>query len=302
MKKHLLLMEQLPEAYREPYIKTGYRYPYCTLKQSIEYMLVFHNETLNFWTHFIPFWFHIYKISTLELSDPYWYPLLVLLLGQAMCYLCSSLAHLFSAMSINTRHIWFIIDYSAISAVFMGCGISLSYYYGPHHVTRSTAIIITALISLLVLVLSSLSRFHQNKTLQQCIRIASFSLLILFCSYLEYTKHFTTGLGPTLMYHVMTSMSLLATGVTLAARFPERFFPRKFDYFFSSHQLFHITTTVNITLTVFTNEWDAIRFQAVLRKDALPSVSNTLGPFILFLISECFVIYIIWRYLKYHHN
>ena len=77
-----------------------------------------------FWTHFTLVLLWIvwlpYMLCWLDLSDPFWYPLLTLWLGQATVFLTSSIAHLFGCKSKLYRKICFIIDYHGISSNMMG--------------------------------------------------------------------------------------------------------------------------------------------------------------------------------------
>ena len=69
-----------------------------------------------------------YISCRLDLSDPFWYPLLTLWLGQAIIFLPSSMAHLFGYKSKLYRNICFIFDYHGISSNMMG-GSIMCYFY-----------------------------------------------------------------------------------------------------------------------------------------------------------------------------
>ena len=293
--KKLLLKEQVPAVFQVDYILTGYRYPYSTLPQAIGSAFTIHNETINFWTHFIPLWFVLYKIYHLQLSDSYWHPLLIFLISHGMCYFWSSTAHLLSSMSAKVCQIMFVIDYSAISAVCMGCNIASSYYYGPHYISATSIIVSTALISLTALVVTA--RFSSNNTRNGCLKIIAISLLFISNSSITYLKHFTTGLGPTLVYHLLGTLSMSITGLAYAAKIPERFFPKKFDIFCSSHQLFHLFTILTFSVVIYTFETDAILYHVELRNKPMPNFNTTFAPFIGFLAAEWLIIYFYSRQL-----
>ena len=296
--KKLLLKEQVPAVFQVDYILTGYRYPYSTLPQAIGSAFTIHNETCNFWTHFIPLWFILYKIYHLQLSDSYWHPLLILLISQGMCYFWSSTAHLLSSMSTEIHQIMFVIDYSAISAVYMGCSIACSHYYGPHYISITSINVSSAFISLIALVVAAHTRFSSNDTRSAYLKITAFTLPFISNSVLSYAKYFTTGLGPTLVYHLLVTVLTIITGFAYGAKIPERFFPKKFDIFCSSHQLFHLFVVVTYCIIIYTVERDAALYQVELRNKLMPNFKTTFAPFIGFLAAEWLIIYLYSRHFK----
>ena len=48
-------VDKVPEQYQEPFILTGYRQPHSSFLYCIVSAFRLNNETLNIWTHFIPF-------------------------------------------------------------------------------------------------------------------------------------------------------------------------------------------------------------------------------------------------------
>ena len=283
--KKLLLKVQVPAVFQVDYILTGYRYSYSTLPQAIGSAFTIHNETINFWTHFIPLWFVLYKIYQLQLSDSYWHPLLIFLISQGTCYFWSSAAHLLSSMSAKVCQIMFVIDYSAISAVYMGASIASSYYYGPHYISITSIMIINAIISLTALALTAIY------TQTGYTKVIIFALPYISNILPFYIKYFTTGLGPTLVYHLLEILLMATNGLAYTAKVPERFFPKKFDIFCSSHQLFHLFVILTFYVMIYTVERDAILYEVELRNKPMPNFNTTFAPFIGFLAAEWLIIY-----------
>lgn len=108
--------EQVPHVFREIGIFTGYRNPGSSPKQCLRSAFTLTNETLNFWTHFLPFWYFVWTFrdfcsNNSFIADTYNWPFLAYL-----CTLCawpfvSCMAHLFSVMSEDVRHLCFFVDY-----------------------------------------------------------------------------------------------------------------------------------------------------------------------------------------------
>ena len=84
----------------EPYIHTGYQPVNISTWKCIKYIFVFHNDWGNFWTHFVTFWMWLtwlnFKLYQLDLSDPFWYPFLILWIGGCLYVLGSSIVHAFA--------------------------------------------------------------------------------------------------------------------------------------------------------------------------------------------------------------
>jgi hypothetical protein len=50
-------VDKVPLAFHEVAIISGYRLPQCSPKDCIRSSMSINNETFNFWSHFIPFWY-----------------------------------------------------------------------------------------------------------------------------------------------------------------------------------------------------------------------------------------------------
>ncbi|PNI74161.1 PAQR5 isoform 4, partial [Pan troglodytes] len=94
------------------------------------------NETLNIWTHLLPFWFFARRFVTALYmtdikNDSYSWPMLVYMCTSCVYPLVSSCAHTFSSMSKNARHICYFLDYGAVNLFSLGSAIAYSAYTFP---------------------------------------------------------------------------------------------------------------------------------------------------------------------------
>lgn len=106
----------------EPFINEGYRQsnqPYTVYIKSVFYL---NNETLNFWTHFLPFliavFYVIYFYSKIYV-DYYFFPCFLYLVSICSYLLMSSIAHMFNSMSSTSRQLCFILDYLGIDVIYL---------------------------------------------------------------------------------------------------------------------------------------------------------------------------------------
>ncbi|KAK2501478.1 hypothetical protein MC885_015456, partial [Smutsia gigantea] len=139
----LLSIEQMPEVFHEQGIVFGYRHPQSSATACVLSLFQMTNETLNIWTHLLPFWFFMWKfVSMLCVTDvqddSYSWPLLVYMGTSCVYPLASSCAHTFSSMSSNARHICYFLDYGAVNLFSLGSAIAYGAYAFPDALVRST--------------------------------------------------------------------------------------------------------------------------------------------------------------------
>ncbi|KAF3830654.1 hypothetical protein GH733_004473 [Mirounga leonina] len=100
------------------------------------------NETLNIWTHLLPFWFFVWRFVTALYvtdiqNDSYSWPLFVYMGTSCVYPLASSCAHTFSSMSKNARHICYFLDYGAVNLFSLGSRLHCGLASGPRLVFSS---------------------------------------------------------------------------------------------------------------------------------------------------------------------
>lgn len=139
--------EKVPIEMRENYILTGYRPPGLGVIPSAKSAFYIHNETLNFWTHMIPFIYFAYNLFLdqgpwlrLALISPLGrYPFYGYMVGICSLFGASSFAHLFHCAGRRRwRNVCFVMDYAAISVY--GTASAISYYFYSRPRFRGTFI------------------------------------------------------------------------------------------------------------------------------------------------------------------
>ena len=71
--------------------------------------------------------------------------------------------------------------------------------------------------------------------------------------HLEFWGEFVNGLGPkpTLIHWYLGGIAYICAGIIYALKFPEKYFPGKFDYFGSSNQILHTFVDIAFLLHYF---------------------------------------------------
>lgn len=300
-------IHQVPEVVQEDGIISGYRHPRSTALDCVLSSFQMTNETMNIWTHFLPTWYFVWRLTLLIsslnfLTDSYTWPLLVYMLIICVYPFTSSCAHTFSAMSTESYHICYFFDYGALSLFSLGCAISYGYYVFPdswvnswlhrHFVTVGVAN------TLFCTSLSCYSRFVELQFPQRSkvLRTAAFVVPFIFDSVpLVYRILLCCGGGcshsDALSSHSYHLLFAFLTCFLFTSHLPERLAPGRFDYFGHSHQLFHISAVVG---THF--QMEGVIEDMISRRDWLtdqgvaPSFLGTIGALLVSLILNLLII------------
>ena len=246
-------------------MRGGYRRPHSTFSTALISVARWNNETVNFWTHFIPFLGCVaYSINTFPSSlllpgaiPPRYYPLLAVESSICLYLLFSSLAHMFNCMSPPIRHVCFFLDYAAISVFGIGGACSVFYYQRPVHggillfnfvSVPEIFMPLAAFTSCSVCFITCASR-HRWDAQKYVIRTVAFA-----CAYAidhlpsgeRTVKCYTMGqeCSNALQYTMLTWLFYLLSAVFNAGRIPERWRPGMFDYIGHSHHWVHVMTTM----------------------------------------------------------
>ncbi|XP_076456208.1 membrane progestin receptor gamma-like [Babylonia areolata] len=251
--------DQMPEHFHEHFIVTGYRHPKSSAWQCILSLFDATNETLNFWTHFLPSWYFMWVLKglseTLDFQhDPYTWPLLCYMFACCMFPLASAIAHTFNVMSERARHVCFFLDYSALSLFSFGVAVSYRAYCFPEVLKESVFYpwyVFGAGCCAVVCTLSSCgTRFMRPSAVRQCLRLFSFSLPYLFNSFpvivrLLFCSEEESRLTAQTL-HARQFIFAVIAAFLYASHFPERLKPGQFDIIGHSHQLFHVATILGV--------------------------------------------------------
>lgn len=295
-KNNLLSWREVDPVYREPFIVTGYRRPGSSFYQCLQYTLVLHNEVLNFWTHFTPLliwlgWLLYLATTWNEFFQPYHYPLLCFWAGACSYAFFSSVAHLFSCKSFVVRTVCFILDYHGIAMYAFGGAISALFYLQPTSSPlfsyKYPILVMQVCLSVLAVLISGLSRFFW-KDYRFFIRASAYALpyMCSFCPYLYRVlvcwQYESDCVPETNLWHILSIFLVAMLTFFFVTKIPERFYPGQFDFYFQSHQIFHVSAALLTSV-----QMHMLPLELQLRKkhlseveDAQPSWETTFLPFL----------------------
>ncbi|XP_048849826.1 membrane progestin receptor delta-like [Brienomyrus brachyistius] len=290
----LFRIHQVPRVFWEDGIISGYRHPRSSAWDCVLSTLQMTNETLNIWTHFLPTWYFLWRLTALSssldfLSESYTWPLLVYMLLICVYPFTSSCAHTFSTMSPEARHICYFFDYGALSLYSLGCAISYGFYVMPDCWVNSWLhryfVPIAVGNTLVCTGLSCYSRSleldfpHKSKIL----RTAAFVYPFLFDNFPLFYRLLLCCMGScahsqAVASHCYYLVFAFLTCFLFASHLPERLAPGRFDYIGHSHQLFHICAVVgtHFQMEAVLQDMTSRRSWLMVHTD-VPSFLGTIG-------------------------
>ena len=301
----LLNREAISPVFWEPYIINGYRRTNTSLWECIKYVFVLHNDFGNFWSHFIVIWiwlYWLYRLSfQLDFTDPFWYPLITIWISGCGYVLGSSVAHGLSTKSILTRQICFMMDYHGISLYSFGAGIAYYFYERPlndwvfEH--KWCYVVLNIAVTVMATPLSSLSRFYGRRW-RYWLRVGSFVAPYIVASCPFWGRFYTcwrigeSCIDETLPLHYVTLLISYIVPLLFVMKLPERLAPGKFDYFFHSHQLFHVAAVAGTSLQFYVLFLDSIARRNELSTDPyyFPTLYSTFVPFAIVFVSGSLIV------------
>lgn len=174
---------------------------------------------------------------------PHW-PIFVFMVSAVICLTCSATFHL---LFVHSKPAYFILsrlDYAGITILIAGSFYPLIYYafYCQPWAQRLylTAITVMAALTFAVTLVPA---FGTPKYLMFrtgiFLSLGFFGLVPvshLVYQYGPFDPHVTVMIGPLLLMGLLYTLG----AIIYATKFPERFYPGRFDVWFSSHQLWHI--------------------------------------------------------------
>nr|XP_048720543.1 membrane progestin receptor epsilon [Caretta caretta] len=316
----LLRWDEVPDDFVECFILSGYRRLHCSAQECLASVLQPTNETLNFWTHFIPLLLFLSKFcrlfflsgaGELPFHHPFLLPLWCYASGVLLTFAMSCTAHVFSCLSLRLRAAFFYLDYASISYYGFASTVAYSYYLLP---------------GLRLLDARAMSRYLQQRLgwqLDCSLPIALYSALVLpvafvlavtctvaccksrseWCAYpfairtfvfamplsmacpimLESFLFDLRGQNPTLfVYFYRRYFWLLVAAFFNVSKIPERIQPGLFDIIGHSHQLFHIFTFLSIYDQMYYLEEGLLQF--LKSPPASPTFLGTIGYMLLLML------------------
>ena len=302
--------DHMPEHFHEHFIVTGYRHPRSSAWQCILSLFDATNETLNFWTHFLPSWYFMWVLKglaeTLDFQhDSYTWPLLCYLFACCIFPLASAVAHTFNVMSEKARHVCFFLDYSALSLFAFGVAVSYHAYCFPKVLmeTRFYDLYVygAAVCAFLCTTSSCMTRFMRPSTVRQCLRLLSFAIPYWFNSFpiavrLFFCSEEESKLASQMLHARQFTFAVVAAFL-YASHLPERWKPGHFDIIGHSHQLFHVATILGVI-----DQLQAILLDMQERQDTVRhwmnfDLNNSVGFMMLILVVNTVIIVAFSLYL-----
>ncbi|GFT21164.1 membrane progestin receptor gamma [Trichonephila clavipes] len=244
--------EEIPPHLREVAILTGYRSPSSSVKECALSVFFATNETLNFWTHFIPTFYFVYQLVFFwdvlrAYNDSYYWPFIVYMITICIYPLISALAHTFCSTSDMARHVWFFLDYGGLSLYAYGAGLLIKAYSFPeelaHTIMGEYFLEILVFLSITCSISACYSRFIENLFWIKVFRLGAFALPWIWDSIpVLYRVTFSVDVDPAVAEHyILQFFFSFCIFFFYASHLPERLAPGKFDFFGNSHQLLHIS-------------------------------------------------------------
>ncbi|RDD41815.1 Progestin and adipoQ receptor family member 6 [Trichoplax sp. H2] len=296
----LLDADQIPAIFRDDHIIRGYRKPGLTVIQCIKSMLQMNNETVNFWTHMIPFLYFLIRFYIIDqqyqlVEDPFYWPLLCYIVGSSYP-LFSCIAHALNCMSESARHICFFLDYASISLYSFTCAIAYFYYLRPvTFFTMDWYITLSSMMAICCCLTSCISRLYAHTSRPYIYRTLAFALQWVYVNsmlaYRIFSCHHHQCRLTSDYYHTMQFVMAILVAIFMTSKFPECVWPTSFDICGQSHHWFHIFVCVGHRYQLDGILKDIQQRQHVIRL-IKPTFSSTLG--VLFVVIACNSIIVIY--------
>lgn len=236
------------------YIIKGYVKETNSFKHIFLSLFFLHNETVNIYTHLLPgiFCFAVIvptleislfkKFSTTTLTD--YLVINYFFLGAFICFMMSASFHCIKAHSEKVSIFGNKLDYLGIVALIVSSMISLL-FYGFYDSFKTFLFFgsITTLLGIICTVISLDDKFRARewraKRATMFVIFGLSAVLPLFYGLAAYGyKETCAKIG---FNWVLLEGVFYITGASLyGLRYPEKSFPGKYDFFFNSHQIFHV--------------------------------------------------------------
>ncbi len=245
---------EVPHYFRENYVRTGYR----PLNQSWRYYFLSlfqrHNETINVWTHLLPFLFFLVKLWQLAealdfVNDPHLWPLLVHIMSSLTYMGLSSTAHLLGGKSELCHFTFFFLDYVGVAQYQYGSAIVYFYYAVDesmhkhvHGIFMPTAAVLSCLTCLGCCYGKYCNHSLPSWVLKVCQMVPSVLACIWDSSPIvnRIMSWSTASNDPVVIFYIGQVVILLSCAFFFTFPVTEHCFPGQCDFVGQSHQLFHV--------------------------------------------------------------
>ena len=280
--KRLLFKDsEMPEGFREPFIRSAYRPAYSTPWECVKSLFYINNESFNVWSHVFTTVFFVIRYSTTALTqtphlfDPFNLPLFASAIGTLSVYSTSSVAHLFNSISERAYKTCFFFDYAAISLYTFTSAQAMFFYIRP---TNTNWIIfeIPFIYLCLAATLSFLATYSCCKTGAEVNKFSTFFRTIsVLLAWLNSTSPFIVGVtlcschasstscmafsacnSVSISYYFRHAFCIVVAGLMYSTRLPERLLPGRFDLVGNSHHFMHVLVALSTEFAFKLVEFD----------------------------------------------
>ncbi len=232
------------------YIKDYYRKTNQNWSYYIKSLFRLHNETVNIWSHllgficilsgtfYINFKYDIDKFFTQSLCFN------IFTVCMMICYLFSSIMHLFYPKNESVCHKTQFMDYLGINFLIASTFATFVYFAFYCDVTTQIIYYVSIIaLSILILPISKMKIFMQYKFrwIRPTVFFIYASSFIVPIVHRIILREKNDNVYKIELWYFIISASMYIIGISFyITRFPERYKEGFFDIFGSSHQLFHI--------------------------------------------------------------
>ena len=308
---------EIPKAYRLPYVNGYYRPPNSSVAYCLRSTFKWHNETLNFWTHFslvavvvIYCWTFPGGLWPLTSVRAKYYPLVSYIACFFGLFFFSSVAHLFSCTSLHILHLSLFMDYAAICVNGVGVGCCSYWYQRPVHGSFVFRFLLSSPnhFMLLMFISGVLACYIMCDTIARhrwgshdtTVRAGATGILFIFgqipcgdrlvqCFFLD--KDCSDGT----FYASLTYLFYLLGMLTYSLKVPERWAPGKFDLVGVGHQFMHIFSGLGSMSYKIAIESDLREREHFLHLDQVTFLSSV--AWVLATAIACLII-VLWSWRK----
>lgn len=247
----LLTVHEVAPVHREPGIISGY-VPHGSPWLCVRSLFLPTNETVNFWTHFLPALYFVWRLAGQEAADPFHWPFVCYLLTCCLYPLVSSAAHAFSPVSDKAAHVGFLVDYAAVSLFGYGVGVLYRAYSFPLRLLDTTYsrwfMAVCFANTCLCTALACLSRFQRRSRWRKRCRVLAYVVPYVWDHAPVLLRLISCGgdgdgaepCRPSDAYHLHQLAAFLAGSLLYSTHWPEKMSPGTFDLIGHSHNLLHV--------------------------------------------------------------
>lgn len=262
--RFIVTQREMPPLMRIPFILNGYRILHQPWSFYIKSSFSLHNETLNFWTHFIGgIVVLIEAIRFLQDFGSKWPMECAVLKFYTTCsmimHFTSALTHLLHSRSCSVHLIAFMCDYCAISISALGICVSVFSFCPLPSYAQDLLPKILPLATLNAVVLTSVFCYFfvtRRRQYSTVVRVVMFLPTVVFYSWtfsIFIYQIYSKMIDPRSPFQVNHFGHMLVLGISFifySTRLPERARPGCFDICGNSHQIFHTLVSASQWLII----------------------------------------------------